>query len=91
MCFDLTDKKGMQWSIPIGSCAYMRIVRELWQDFSGLICLQELCLIYRIVWILVFEMSSGTPSMVLAPKYIVHNLENTHNSCFYMNDMMHKM
>ncbi len=42
MCFDLSDKKEMEWSISIGSCANMTwnldiegIVREPWEDFSG--------------------------------------------------------
>ena len=81
MCFDLSDKKGMQWSISIGSCANMRIVRELWQDFSGFICLQELCLICRIVLILVFLsliwVTSHTILVFRRPK-----VQNLQSSCY---------
>ena len=82
MCFDLSDRKGMQWSISIGSCSNMRIVRESWQDFSGLICLEELHLIYRIVRILVFlslTWVTSHPILVFRrPK-----VQNLQSSCSY--------
>ncbi len=52
MCFDLSDEKGMQWSVSIGSYTSSTIVREPWQDFSRLLVLRAQPLI--IVQVLVF-------------------------------------
>ena len=52
MCFDLSNNNLMLWSDSIGSYTNSTIVREPWQDFSGLLFVGVQPLI--IVWILVF-------------------------------------